>query len=110
MRDLTIIVPYRNGEEWLDQLDGLSKTYGIVGEGVFDHPAWERGYVQGTYMYIRRDVIDKVGLLNARDYPLWGSTCEYQLRAARQGFLVIPLRNIPGFEHHREGGMGKSIH
>jgi len=95
---------------WLDVLNSNNDEYAIIGERIGgEHPAWEQGYVQGTFMYIRRDVIDKIGLMNEVDYPLWGSTCEYQLRACRAGFKVKPLKKVPGFKHSRKGGVGDSI-
>jgi glycosyltransferase involved in cell wall biosynthesis len=101
---------YLEGTEWLDMLAQESQEYAIIGERIGgEHPAWEHGYVQGTFMYIRRDVIDRVGLMNERDYPLWGSTCEYQLKACRAGFKVKPLRKVPGFHHRRKSGVGDSI-
>lgn len=78
------------GTEWLNLLN-YRANYGIIGDGVLAHPAHTLGYVQGTFMFVRRDVIEKVGLLNEIDYPLWGATCEYQLRTARAGFKVLPL-------------------
>lgn len=67
------------------------------------HPAFgELGYVHGTFMFIRRDAIETVGLLNEKLYPLWGGTAEYQWRMARKGYAVKPLLKIPGFVHLRE--------
>src|SRR5690606_28193077 len=60
------------------------------------------GYVHGTFMFMRRDAIDAVGLLNERDYPLWGCTAEWQWRAARKGFQILPLESVPGFHHERK--------
>lgn len=78
------------GSAWLGQLNDLRDQYGIIGDGVMGHPAWPKGYVQGTFMYVARAVVDGIGLLNERDYPLWGTTCEYQLRACRAGFTAHP--------------------
>lgn len=90
------------GDSWLDLLDEALDDYDLVGEGIKGkHPAWPEGYIHGTFMYISREVINKIGLLNKVDYPLWGSTCEYQLRACRAGFRALPLPTIHGF-HHRE--------
>jgi glycosyltransferase involved in cell wall biosynthesis len=71
--------------EWVPRLDALRKRYALVGDGVSGHRAWPKGYVQGTFMFMRRDAIDDVGPLNAEEYPLWGATCEWQLRACRMG-------------------------
>lgn len=98
------------GTEWLELLNEKSTEYAIIGERIGGkHPAWINGYIQGTFMYIKRDVINKIGYMNERDYPLWGSTCEYQVRACRAGFKVLPLNKIPGFHHRRKGGVGDSI-
>lgn len=93
---------YFTGPKWLDMIDEALDTYDLIGEGITgNHPAWSQGYIHGTFMYITKRVIDTIGLLNEVDYPLWGSTCEYQLRACRQGFNALPLPNIPDF-HHRD--------
>ena len=73
-------------DQWLDKLADLRRTYAIFGDGVSQHPAWPKGYVQGTFMFLRRDAISVVGGLNDVEYPLWGATCEWQLRACRAGF------------------------
>lgn len=78
-------------------------TYGIIGDGVMGHPAWPNGYVQGTFMFIRRDVLSTVGNFNVEVYPLWGATSEYQLRACRQGFRALPIDVDPFFAHARGG-------
>ncbi len=85
------------------------KHYAMIGERIAGtHPAWPRGYIHGTLMYMSREAIQNVGLLNETDYPLWGSTCEWQLRAARKGYKVLSIRNPAGFKHLRKG-LGSSI-
>lgn len=74
------------GTAWLQLLEQHRAEYGIIGDGVMNHPAWRNGYVQGTFMFLRRAAWEQVGELNARDYPLWGATCEWQLRACRAGW------------------------
>lgn len=102
---------YFNNENWLNLLEEKSKDYDLLGEGVTQHPAWPKGYIHGTFMYIKRAVIDKLGPMNEKLYPLWGSTAEYQLRACRVGFKALPLENgsVPGFVHLRKRGYGSSI-
>jgi glycosyltransferase involved in cell wall biosynthesis len=90
------------GVEWLG-LVNAHRDHGTMGHGVFGHPAWNRGYVQGTFMYIKRDAWDDAGEFNAFDYPLWGSTNEWQLRACRKGYKALPLREIPGMKHRERG-------
>jgi len=48
------------GTGWMDIIAKKREEYAIVGEGVFGHPAWPKGYVQGTFMFIRRDAWYKV--------------------------------------------------
>jgi glycosyltransferase involved in cell wall biosynthesis len=101
-----------NGDDWLQELEELSKEHGIIGDPVMGHPAWPNGYIQGTFMYISRECIDKTGLLNESDYPLWGSTCEYQLRACRKGFKVYPWKWLNQWMKHEDrkrGGFGSAI-
>ena len=86
---------------WVEWLHAKSTHYDIVGDGVFGHPAWPAGYVQGTFMFISRNAIERVGLFDHVNYPLWGCTCEYQLRACRAGMYANPVKEIPGFNHHR---------
>lgn len=98
------------GTAWLDQVRDWQRTgYAIAGDGVMKHPAWPNGYVQGTFMYLSRSAIETVGPLNEWDYPLWGSTCEWQLRACRAGFEAYPCEEVKGFRHTREGNFGSSI-
>lgn len=96
-------------DDWLKLIAKYSLTHGLFGEKTPPHPAWPLGYIHGTFMYIRRDVVRSIGLLNERDYPLWGSTCEYQLRAVRAGFKVQAIRPIKGFNHARRGNFGSGI-
>lgn len=87
---------------WLNLLHALRNDYALIGDGVFDHPFLPAGYVQGTFMFMRRDALDAVGLLNGYDYPLWGGTAEWQVRAARRGFTAMPVRMKEyGFVHAR---------
>lgn len=93
---------YLEGVTWLAQTRGWQDMgYGIAGEGVKKHPAWPRGYCQGTCMFLSREAINKVGLFNEIDYPLWGATAHWQLRACRAGFKALPCE--VGGLHHAEG-------
>lgn len=107
-----------NQDAWLEgdgPLDLLAEKrgdYALIGERIGgEHPAFPHGYVHGTFMFMRRDAIDAAGLLNEADYPLWGCTAEWQWRAARKGFAVLPLADVPGFRHGRKQGerFGSSI-
>lgn len=99
-----------NQDTWFEDdrafglLDDLrNEGYAMVGERIRgDHPAFgDLGYIHGTCMFVRRDCINKVGLLNEKDYPLWGNTAEYQWRVARKNFNILPIKEIPGFHHER---------
>lgn len=105
-----------NQDVWFDSNDGWMKLiaenqerYAVIGDGVMKHPAWPNGYVQGTFMYVRRDAWEMVGEFNTNTYPLWGSTCEWQLRACRKGFRAKPMPNIPGLNHRESKGVGPAI-
>lgn len=103
---------YLTGDHWLDVIADNRRRFAMIGERITgDHPAFPDGYIHGTFMFLRRDLIDRVGLLNAKDFPLWGSTAEYQWRAARAGFRVLPLVTVPGFVHERgqQENYGSSI-
>ena len=99
---------YFHNHDWMDLIAKNRQEFAIVGDGVFGHPAWPKGYIQGTFMFIRRDAWTKTGGFNVEDYPLWGATAEWQLRACRQGFRAMPLQNIPGFMHRQNSTSGKS--
>lgn len=90
---------YFEGDGWLNLIEERSNGVGAFGEGVFGHPGWPEGYIQGTFMYVTRNAWDNVGPLNAAMYPLWGCTCEWQLRAERLGYHVESIRKIPDFIH-----------
>jgi len=97
---------------WEQVLEANRQRYALIGDGVMKHPAWPMGYVQGTFMYIRRDALNAVGGFNERLYPLWGATCEFQLRACRAGFKALPLSDSSRmFFHRRRSGraFGSSI-
>jgi glycosyltransferase involved in cell wall biosynthesis len=102
---------YFEGDRWMGVIEKHRGKHAIVGEGVFGHPAWPKGYVQGTFMFIQREAWQRVGPLDAKVYPLWGCTCEWQLRACRLGYSANPLRSIPDFVHakHRRVRWGEAI-
>lgn len=89
--------------EWLGLIEQYRDRFAFIGERIRgDHPSFgELGYIHGTFMFMRRDAIRSVGLLNNNDYPLWGNTAEWQWRAARKNYQVLPLKEIPGFHHDR---------
>lgn len=93
-----------DNREWCGIIDQYRERYAFIGERIKGiHPSFgELGYIHGTFAYFRRDALNSVGLLNAADYPLWGNTAEWQWRAARKNFQVLPLKEIPGFNHERK--------
>jgi GT2 family glycosyltransferase len=97
------------GDGWLDELEVLRGRYDVIGDGVMTHPAWPKGYVQGTFMYVSREAIRRVGLLNESDYPLWGATCEYQLRACRRGFKAHPTTKFKTWMGHEPRPAGSKF-
>jgi len=86
------------GTAWMEQLAEV-RSVAIAGDSA-KHPAWPAGYVQGTFMYVNRQAWDEVGPLNAKEFPLWGSTCEWQLRACRAGYDFHTFE-VAGFHHDR---------
>ena len=103
-QDMTQISP-----AWMAEINRLRRTYALIGDGVMQHPAHQYGYVQGTVMFMRRDAITAVGGLNERDWPLWGATAEWQLRACRKGFRALPMETGRWFAHGRNGRNGAAI-
>jgi glycosyltransferase involved in cell wall biosynthesis len=91
------------GDGWRRMIDDNRQRYAIIGDGVMGHPAWPKGYIQGTFMFVRRDAINGIGPFNERDYPLWGATAEWQLRACRHGYNALPVANVPGLMHEPRG-------
>lgn len=102
-----------DNELWIAILEHHRNEYAYIGERIRgNHPSFgDLGYIHGTFAYFRRDMLESIGFLNESLYPLWGSTAEYQWRAARKNFLVLPLKSIPGFNHKRPQGerYGSSI-
>jgi glycosyltransferase involved in cell wall biosynthesis len=97
------------GTEWIDLIEKNRAEYGIIGDGVMDHPTWSKGYVQGTFMFMRRDAIEATGLLNVEDYPFWGATAEWQLRMCRKDFKALPVKPVPGMMHERDKDKGRNF-
>lgn len=94
---------FLRGTSALRMIDKHKRDYGLIGERITgDHPAFPHGYIHGTFMYVRRDVIDRCGLMDGQHFPLWGSTADYQLRVCRARFRALPLEKIPGFTHKRD--------
>lgn len=90
--------------QWIDLIEKYRDKFAFIGERICgNHPSFgEFGYIHGTFAWFRRDAFSVVGPLNKRLYPLWGNTAEWQWRATRKGFDVLPLREIPGFHHERK--------
>lgn len=70
-------VSFVSGTQWLELLTEQRGKYAMIGESIKgEHPGWEHGYIRGTFMFMRRDAINKVGLLDESHFPHWGSTCD----------------------------------
>lgn len=99
------------GTDWLDLIEQRDR-YAMIGERIRgEHPAFgDFGYIHGVFMFLRRDAVEKVGMLNEKDYPLWGNTAEWQWRATRRGYQVLPT-TVPGLHHERSNNerFGSSI-
>lgn len=99
-----------NQDTWFSNLSPFSlleshrSIFGMIGERIRGtHPSFgDLGYIHGTFMFVSRDTIKTVGLLNEKLYPLWGNTAEYQWRVARKNISVLPLVEIAGFNHERK--------
>ncbi len=98
-----------DGLGWLDQLAELRRTYAAIGQGVAKHPAWPKGYIDGRFMFMRRDALAVVGLFDERNWPLWGCTCDWQTRACRRGFRALPLPDLDWYHHEPRKRYGASI-
>jgi GT2 family glycosyltransferase len=93
------------GSQWLSMLAENRDKYAMIGERIFgNHPAWENDYIKGSFMFMRRDAVNKTGLLDEKHFPHWGSTADWQARAARKGFQILPLKTIPGWVHLKGRG------
>lgn len=97
---------WMEGTEWLLRLEELASEYDMIGDGVMGHPAWPNGYVQGTFMYMSRRAIERVGPLNMRDYPLWGATAEWQARLCRAGMKAYPSEEFRAHFGHKDRPKG----
>jgi len=113
MRNTTTDVLILNQDVWFESdvwqttlVESLALGSPMIGEGIMGtHPAWPKGYIQGTFMYVTRKAIEGAGYMDAGLYPLWGSTCDYQLRVCRSSKisgLPTVLDVIPGMKH-RDG-------
>lgn len=94
---------YFNNTDWIPMLEtAIRNGYSYIGERIKGtREDWPNGYIHGTFMYLTRDMINTVGKFNTKDFPMWGCTAEYQLRAARAGYKILPVEHVPGFVHVR---------
>lgn len=91
--------------QFFKEIKENAAIFGAFGDGVFNHPAWTNGYIQGTCMYIRRDALNDVGLFDEVYWLHWGTTCDWQLRMCRAGYKAKPMK-VPGLRHDRKGDYG----
>ncbi len=99
------------GPGWQNTLANLVDSgVAITGNWVRGHPAWPKGYVDGVFMYVRRDAWDAVGGMDAVNYPMWGSSCLLQTMACRLGYRAAPFPELSRWlVHEREGNLGESF-
>lgn len=101
-----------SGTAWLDLILKNRIEYGLIGERIHGtSDVWPDGYMQGTFMFVRRDVWIEAGPFDAEFFPMWGSTGAFQCVAARRGFMPLLIDDIPGFMHKRSADQrfGNSI-
>lgn len=94
-----------HGTAWLDLIAEKRNEYALIGERIRgNHPAFPNGYVHGVFQFMRRDAIDKAGLMDATNYPLWGASALWQWQICRKGFKSLPVETVPGLGHwHIDG-------
>ena len=92
-----------NSSAWLSELAEKKDKYGLLGEFVEPNNMHKVGYIHGTFMYIRHDVLSKIGVFRNDLYPHWGVTCLYQMTAARNGFLAGNMDSLKGTMVHARG-------
>lgn len=89
------------GREWLTVIGQNRERYAYIGERIKgNHPAFPNGYIHGVFQFMRRDAIEKAGLMDEITYPLWGGSALWQWQICRKGFEALPLVTIPGLQHH----------
>ena len=94
---------YFTGNKWIEQINkAIEEGYSIIGEQIKGTRQDGSTYAHGTFFYIKREVIDSIGTMDEKYYPLWGSNYEYSLRAARAGFKIKPLPIVEDFIHERK--------
>lgn len=90
-----------SGKGWLTVIEQNRERYAYIGERIKGtHPAFPSGYIHGVFQFMRRDAIEKAGLMDAATYPLWGGSALWQWQICRKGFEALPLATIPGLQHH----------
>ncbi len=99
------------GDGWRNTLASIvDGGAAITGNWVKGHPCWPMGYVDGVFMYVRRDAWDAAGGMDAVHYPMWGSSCLLQTQACRKGFKAAPFPHLDKWlVHHRHGNIGQSF-
>lgn len=91
------------GDEWLNLIEEHRYEYALFGESIKGRNlTFPKGYVHGVFQYMRRDALDKVGMMDAVNYPLWGASALWQLSICRAGFRSCPIEKIPGLTHLRD--------
>lgn len=113
-RDLLFLnqdIHFRN-HGWIAALSNIvHQDVAITGNWVGENSRWPKGYVDGVFMYVRRDAWDAAGGLDAVNYPMWGGSCLLQAEICRRGFRAAPFEALrkKWLVHHRDGNLGQSF-
>ena len=84
-------------QNWLERLENAATKFDMVGYfshgGVLAHDTYQTDYLEFSCVYITRDVIDKVGLLDSQFYKGYYSDNDYCLRALLNSFRIGVISN-----------------
>ncbi len=83
-----------NANGTIQNLGGFIKGYKITTDKIIDKQIKEVGHVMGACMLIKREVIEKIGLLDEVFSPYLLEDTDYCLRTIRAGFKIMSNRNV----------------
>jgi len=85
----------------LSRLFPKSKTFGRWRMGYFDHlTLLEVHQPMGACLMVKREVLDKVGLLDEENFPMFFNEVDWCLRISRAGGQLYFLPQAKVFHHH----------
>jgi GT2 family glycosyltransferase len=86
---------------WLSRLFPKSKTCGRWRMGYFDHlTPTEVQQPMGACLMVKREVLDRVGLLDEDNFPMFFNEVDWCLRISRAGGKLYFLPQAKVFHHH----------